>query len=521
MEGPAVKRFVWARSISRSTATSVKFSRWCGRLPKGVSVWLTMGRLRRRIRLIYADYRRGQSRMTLVRRELPPSRGARRPDRKTGRRIADTRTLQTCPHRASANASREIQPTFLSLSRAGGGTLRDVRARFPSRHGRPQEAHQLAGNRGHGDRRSFAVADEMAVAPMQPLLRPPRLPDDLIGLRLAPARQRAADRGAMAIVPGGLDEDPARVRIAGFRQRTPPVGLAGGVLARHQPQVGHELPGPAEALEVHDLGHEHHRRERADAAEAAQPPDGVPIRRRLREGRDLLVEFRLPRQRLFERKHGCLERALQRRQLEVLPADPGPMPLRPVLLRNPEPSVPIEQLQETMSPAHDIAPHGLATPHQVAGGFLRLVGHVDRGQLPRPKQADQFPGIAAIGLDALPGATRRQSWRDHLARYPARRDLAVEVVPRDARFVTGLDEPLALQSPKQTLDLRRVLRDLPRFGLRGPGVQNRDHELPLAIIERNVNGIILHARPPFACGSVPARNNPRLCNRSGRSFHMV
>src|SRR5262249_16659995 len=52
MEGPAVKRFVWAPSISRSTATSVKLSRWCGRLPEGVGVRLTMGRLRRRIRLL-------------------------------------------------------------------------------------------------------------------------------------------------------------------------------------------------------------------------------------------------------------------------------------------------------------------------------------------------------------------------------------------------------------------------------------------------------------------------------------
>src|SRR5262245_36445575 len=165
MEGPAVKRFVEAPSISRSTSISVKVSRWCGRLPENVGAGVTMGRLRRRIRLICADYRRGQSRMTLVRRELPPSRSASRPDRKTGRRIADTRTLQSCPHRASANATQEIQPTFLSLSRAGGGTLRDVRARFPSGHGRPQEPYQLAGDRGHGDRRAFAVADQMAVAP--------------------------------------------------------------------------------------------------------------------------------------------------------------------------------------------------------------------------------------------------------------------------------------------------------------------------------------------------------------------
>src|SRR5262245_6952208 len=214
MEGPAVKRLVWAPSIAQSTLRFADFS-WCGgRLPEGVGVWVTMGRRRRRIRLICADYRRGQSRMTLVRRELPPSRSASRPDRKTGRRIADARTLQSCPHRASPDATREIQPSFLSLP---PGELGDLPARFPSGHGRPQEAHQFAGDRGDGDGRAFAVADEMAVATMQTLLRPPRLPHDLIGLGLTPARQRAADRGAVPIVPTGPDQDPPRVRIAGFR----------------------------------------------------------------------------------------------------------------------------------------------------------------------------------------------------------------------------------------------------------------------------------------------------------------
>src|SRR5262249_51535004 len=120
MEGPAVKGFVCASSISRSTLTRVKVSRWCGRLPEDVGAGVTMGRLRRRIRLICADYRRGQSRMTLVRRELPPSRSASRPDRQTERRIADARTLQSCPHRASADATQEIQLlTPLSVARVG------------------------------------------------------------------------------------------------------------------------------------------------------------------------------------------------------------------------------------------------------------------------------------------------------------------------------------------------------------------------------------------------------------------
>src|SRR5439155_2254529 len=66
-----------------------------------------MGRLRRRIKLIFADCPEGQSRMTVVRQELPPSRSASRPDRETGRRIVSARALQSCPQRAGADAAQE------------------------------------------------------------------------------------------------------------------------------------------------------------------------------------------------------------------------------------------------------------------------------------------------------------------------------------------------------------------------------------------------------------------------------
>src|SRR5207245_8239588 len=49
-----------------------------------------------------------------------------------------------------------------------------------SGHGGPDESHQFARDRRHGDRRAFAVADGMAVAAVQALLRPPRVADDLV-----------------------------------------------------------------------------------------------------------------------------------------------------------------------------------------------------------------------------------------------------------------------------------------------------------------------------------------------------
>jgi hypothetical protein len=137
MGGPAVKRFVTVPSISRSMLASEWFSgerggipedagarltvpsisrsmlasEWFsgerGGIPEDAGARLTMERLRRRIRLIYAGYSEEQSRMTPFRRELPPSRGASRPDPNTGRRIASARTLQSCSHRAVADAARE------------------------------------------------------------------------------------------------------------------------------------------------------------------------------------------------------------------------------------------------------------------------------------------------------------------------------------------------------------------------------------------------------------------------------
>src|SRR2546421_2850786 len=115
------------------------------------------------------------------------------------------------------------------------------------------------------------MTDEMPVAAMQALLGPPRLAEDFLGLPLTAARQRAAQRGPVPIVPGGLDQDPPRVTVAGLGQRAAAPGLARRILARHKPKVRHEFARPAEALKVHDLGHEDDGRQRVDAAEAAEP----------------------------------------------------------------------------------------------------------------------------------------------------------------------------------------------------------------------------------------------------------
>src|SRR5438552_6303430 len=291
-----------------------------------------MERLRRRIRLICADYPAGQSRMTVVRRELPLSSGASRLDRGIGRRIGPTRALQSCPHRAVADAAQEpgVQTLRSSVTPFVLGRLGDT---GPPHHRGPHEAHKFTGDGRHRDGWALAVPDEMAIPTVQTLLRAPGVCDDVAGLALAAPGQHASDPRRVTVVPRCFDEDATRVRVAGLRQRPSTLHVAGGVLAGNQPKIGHELARTAETLEVDDLGHEDHSRERVDAAKAAEPADRLPIERGGGQGLDLLVERRLARQRLLEGKERGLEGPSQRRQIELLLADPAPVSVTPVLTR--------------------------------------------------------------------------------------------------------------------------------------------------------------------------------------------
>jgi hypothetical protein len=181
----------------------------------------------------------------------------------------------------------------------------------------------------------------------------------------------------------------------------------------------------------------------------------------------------------------------------------------------------VEELEEPMTPSQHIPPHGLATPEQIADRFLRLVGHMDGGQLAGAKEPDELDGIATIGLDSLASSPWRQCRGNHRARDAARGDLPVEVVARYPGLVARGHRPLPGEALKQTPDEVGLLRHLALLGLRLPRSQDRDDNLPLAVIERHVCSTLVRDRPPFRLWLCSFRNNPRSCDRSGRSFHIV
>src|ERR671919_287498 len=147
-----------------------------------------------------------------------------------------------------------------------------------------------------------------------------------------------------------------------------------------------------------------------------------------------------------------------------------------------------------MAPAEDIAPQVVAAADKIAHGLLVFVEDVDGRQF----------GVAAVGLDPLPRAARGEGRRDHGAGDPERGELAVEVVTRHAGFIAGGHRAFAREPLEQTADLARVVRHLPQLGLFDARAQDPHHDLPLAVIERHVGSILLHDRPPIACGSVLA-----------------
>jgi hypothetical protein len=221
-------------------------------------------------------------------------------------------------------------------------------------------------------------------------------------------------------------------------------------------------------------------------------------------------------------KRDLLARPGEDRVGEALVPQPGPVALRPVPALAVDPAGPGQEFQEPVPPAEEILLEVLPAAEQVPHRLLRFIGHPDRGQLPRPEEADQLRRIPAVGLDPLPRLAGGERRGHDLAGDAEGRELAVEVVPCGARLVAGSHRPLPLQPGEEAPEVLGLVRDLAQLGLRRLRPQGPRHDRVLAVIEGHVRDILLHARPPFACGSVPSPEQPTLlCDRSGRSFHIV
>ena len=151
--------------------------------------------------------------MTVVRRELPPSKGASRPGLALRRRIVSARALQSCPHHAGAAAPQKVNHQIIRPFPRWLGRDRGLS------HRRPQKANEFTGDGHDRDGGPFAVPDQMPIASMQPLLGAPGMAHHSRWLSFDPVAQRAGDAGPVAIMPGGFDEHAPQMRVAGLGDR--------------------------------------------------------------------------------------------------------------------------------------------------------------------------------------------------------------------------------------------------------------------------------------------------------------
>src|SRR6266436_3373398 len=140
-------------------------------------------------------------------------------------------------------------PPGLPSSSVSGGSLappsdaitrlfRSARRRRHAPGDGPDEAGQLAGDRGRDDVGRFAAAGKLAITRAQPQLRLPGDLADRLGLLLLSEQQFTADPGREAIGPGRLDQQPTGGTIAGLGEAAAFDAGAARMLGRHQPEIG-------------------------------------------------------------------------------------------------------------------------------------------------------------------------------------------------------------------------------------------------------------------------------------------
>ena len=144
----------------------------------------------------------------------------------------------------------------------------------------PPKRGQLAGSSDRDDAGGLAaLAGKHDPALMQSALRAPGDLHHSGVLAFLAACDRGPDRGVVAVVVSGLDEQSAGMQRSRLRDRALPALGVRGALGRNDPEKPRQLG--AKSIPVTDLSAQPGRRQCVDPSKAAQPGDrrGVPAAR--------------------------------------------------------------------------------------------------------------------------------------------------------------------------------------------------------------------------------------------------
>lgn len=133
---------------------------------------------------------------------------------------------------------------------------------------------ELTCNRDGDDRASLAAGLEGVPAVVEPAGALVGASPDRSRLTLSAPLERRARAQRTTLVPGSLNEQPARVRVAGLRNRAQTAALARRVLARRQTEEGAEALRP-ETPPVTELNRQPERGQGRDTAQTDEPADDL------------------------------------------------------------------------------------------------------------------------------------------------------------------------------------------------------------------------------------------------------
>jgi hypothetical protein len=239
----------------------------------------------------------------------------------------------------------------------------------------PDEAKEFARDRDDRLLGTLPAAHQAPVSTVEAILSVPGDRFDALGLPALALPQRPPHGGAVAVVPGRLDEDVADVRVAGLGDVTPKLASPGGVFGGNHAGVRHEFAGRAEAGDIIQFSDQSRGGDQADAAEALQGGDEPGVGRRRGRVRDLRIETVNPLLQLIDSQAVLAEDDLLSRVWEGDSLEPGLMPPAPGghALRG-EDAEAEQELGEAVPRTQQVEPHVFTRPGEIAQGLMGFIG---------------------------------------------------------------------------------------------------------------------------------------------------
>ena len=355
---------------------------------------------------------------------------------------------------------------------------------------RPGESGEFSryGHGGDGGPSALLDPSEQLVETM---LSFPAMGDDVGGHTLLALSESGTHAGRVSKALGGLDQDMSAVAVAGLGDGASFIPGAGGVLAGNEAHEGHELPRRGEAAQVAEFGPQDHVAVGIDAPETPESPDGLLVSRSEGQLLDLAVEV-VPAVDLVLEEDKVFAQHIAILGNEAVSAekgaDPGEMPLGPVVSIPEDQATAPEELEDVVAGLQDLALEGLAAADQVADPLLGLGGDADGDEQPAPMLACERDGIESVVLATVARAGGNQGRGDDLAGLPPSLDGAVKNVAGPAGFLAAVEFTVfshpSEEAPELGLIVGELLDDARHLGVLG---EHGDHHRVIVDIHSDVN----------------------------------